>query len=225
MYEIRFLTSCNILHLFTIAPRTRSLGGMTESIWPHRMWLWFAQFIHDVSMLVQLSRALQYTVVLRGKRASARLLSSLPHYSIMMACGVCHTPSALPSQRWPLSPPTFSFLSRLPSCRLPPWRFPPRPFSLSHSSADPSWFTFLRLASYGATMERHAYTSSWRWCAWYYAPEYVKPTPTGEREKDGENKREKREKGKRESEMMRECYEEKRKGTRKSDKETQKPKE
>lgn len=33
--------------------------------------------------------------VSRGKGASARLLSSLPHYSIMMACGVCRTPFAL----------------------------------------------------------------------------------------------------------------------------------
>lgn len=37
----------------------------------------------------------QDTDVSRGKGAFARLLSSLPHYSIMMACGVCRTPFAL----------------------------------------------------------------------------------------------------------------------------------
>lgn len=37
----------------------------------------------------------QDTDASRGKGAFARLLSSLPHYSIMMACGVCRTPFAL----------------------------------------------------------------------------------------------------------------------------------
>lgn len=39
----------------------------------------------------------------RKKSLCARLLSSLPHYSIMMACGVCRTPSALPFQSLSLS--------------------------------------------------------------------------------------------------------------------------
>lgn len=43
----------------------------------------------------------------------------------------------------------------------------------------------------------------------------MEPTPTGEREKEGKTEkiREKKGEGKRESEMMRECYKEKRKGT------------
>lgn len=120
-------------------------------------------------------------VSLRGKRASARLLSSLPHYSIMMACGVCRTPSALPSQAsteralLPSSPPSLprhrSFLSSLfslfslrrssPASRrlLFSGIFLPHPFSPSHSSVDPSRFMFLQLPSYGEPTERHAYTS------------------------------------------------------------------
>lgn len=55
----------------------------------------------------------------RGKGAFARLLSSLPHYSIMMACGVCRTPFALIASAF--SPPRCSlarFEHRLLSCSL-----------------------------------------------------------------------------------------------------------
>lgn len=57
----------------------------------------------------------------RGKGAFARLLSSLPHYSIMMACGVCRTPFALIASAF--SPPRCSparFEHRLLSCSLSP---------------------------------------------------------------------------------------------------------
>lgn len=57
----------------------------------------------------------------RGKGAFARLLSSLPHYSIMMACGVCRTPFALIASAF--SPPRCSlarFGHRLLSCSLSP---------------------------------------------------------------------------------------------------------
>lgn len=142
---------------------------------------------------------------LRGKRASARLLSSLPHYSIMMACGVCRTPSALPSQRRPsallLSSPLFLlfflFLALLTSSFLSPPAvlfsgiFLPHPFSPSHSSVDPSWFMFLQLPPYGESTERHAYTSLWRWRAWYYAlePIHILAKYTRAREREREKKR------------------------------------
>lgn len=63
----------------------------------------------------------QGTDVSRGKGAFARLLSSLPHYSIMMACGVCRTPFALIASAF--SPPRCSlarFEHRLLSCSLSP---------------------------------------------------------------------------------------------------------
>jgi len=84
---------------------------------------------------VSLTGASIHASSLRGKRASARLLSSLPHYSIMMACGVCRTPSALPSQRsteralLPPSPPPLSSLFSLFSLRRSSSRLLARPSS------------------------------------------------------------------------------------------------
>lgn len=69
----------------------------------------------------------QDTDVSRGKGAFARLLSSLPHYSIMMACGVCRTPFALIA---PAPSPLLAHTSSPPRHTL---SFPLLPNSYSYS--------------------------------------------------------------------------------------------
>ena len=72
----------------------------------------------------------QDTDASRGKGAFARLLSSLPHYSIMMACGVCRTPFALIAPA--PSPLPASSRAHPPVSPSPPKPIPPL-FSLSTS--------------------------------------------------------------------------------------------
>lgn len=78
-------------------------------------------------------------------------------------------------------------------------RFPPHPFSPSHSSVELSWFMFLRLPSYGAPTERHRVHIFVTMTCLILRAE-IRGANTGERRSESG----------RESEMMRECYEEER---------------
>lgn len=124
---------------------------MTKSpIWPHRMWLWFAQFIHDVSMLAYSSHGRFNTwsscAEKEPLRDCYRLCLIIPLWW-RVACAIPHPPCLLSVDR-PL-PLYFFFSLSLSLALLFPlavffsWHFPPHPFSLSHSSVEPSWFMFL----------------------------------------------------------------------------------